>query len=266
METTEPAQTSGATPIQKVEVVSQPSFQERLRSAIGPYLEFLGVGSFVLILVLFMLMSREDLSDRIVGLFGQRQVSLTTRTMEEIGQRISRYLATFALVNSGFGLVVGARALGDRRALRGPLGVAWRRCCGSSRTSGRRWRSSCRWSSRSPTSRAGPAAGGRRPLRGGRGAAQQLPGAGHLRQDDGGLGPGPAGRRHVLDLALGDARAAALDPADGLPGGAGQVRPQPGVLRDAPGRGVPSWSRTSDSTSGSWRWTGTARSRSSRRR
>ena len=90
-----------------MEVVQQPSFQERLRSAIGPYLEFLGVGSFVLILVLFMLMGREDLSDRIVGLFGHRQVSLTTRTMEEIGQRISRYLATFALVNSGFGLVIG---------------------------------------------------------------------------------------------------------------------------------------------------------------
>ena len=54
-----------------------------------------------------MLMGREDLSDRIVGLFGHRQVSLTTRTMEEIGQRISRYLATFALVNSGFGLVIG---------------------------------------------------------------------------------------------------------------------------------------------------------------
>ena len=96
-----------APPIQKVEVVPQPSFQDRLRSATGPYLEFLGVGSFVLILVLFMLMGREDLSDRIVGLFGHRQVSLTTRTMEEIGQRISRYLATFALVNSGFGLVIG---------------------------------------------------------------------------------------------------------------------------------------------------------------
>jgi predicted PurR-regulated permease PerM len=96
-----------ATPIQKVEVVEQPSFQERLRSATGPYLEFLGVASFVLILVLFMLMGREDLSDRIVGLFGHHQVSLTTRTMEEIGQRISRYLATFALVNSGFGLVIG---------------------------------------------------------------------------------------------------------------------------------------------------------------
>jgi methylmalonyl-CoA mutase cobalamin-binding subunit len=56
--------------------------------------------------VLFMLMGREELSDRIVGLFGHLHVSLTTRTMQEIGQRISRYLAMFALVNSGFGLVI----------------------------------------------------------------------------------------------------------------------------------------------------------------
>ncbi len=98
----------GAAPIQKVEVVSRPSFQEQLRSYTGPYIEFLGVGSFVLILVLFILIGREELSDRIIGLFGHRQVSLTTRTMQEIGQRISAYLGTFALVNSGFGLVIGS--------------------------------------------------------------------------------------------------------------------------------------------------------------
>ena len=75
--------------------------------AVGPYLEFVGVGSFVLILVLFMLMNREDLGDRIVQLFGARQINLTTRTMSEIGQRISRYLAMITLVNAGYGLSVG---------------------------------------------------------------------------------------------------------------------------------------------------------------
>ena len=93
--------------IPKVEVVSAPSFRERLQTAVGPYIEFLGVGSFVLILVLFMMMKREDLRDRVVSLFGHGRVTLTTRTLDEIGQRISRYLATFALVNSAFGLVIG---------------------------------------------------------------------------------------------------------------------------------------------------------------
>jgi predicted PurR-regulated permease PerM len=107
MEQPRSSESGAEVPIQKVEVITQPQIQERLRSSVGPYLEFLGVASFVLILVLFMLMGREQLSDRIVGLFGHRQVSLTTRTMQEIGQRISRYLAMFALVNSCFGLVIG---------------------------------------------------------------------------------------------------------------------------------------------------------------
>ncbi len=87
--------------------MSQPSLLAQVRSTVGPYLEFLGVCSFVLILVLFMLMGREQLSDRIIGLFGHHHVSLTTRTMQEIGHRISRYLASFTLVNSGFGLCIG---------------------------------------------------------------------------------------------------------------------------------------------------------------
>ncbi|MBX6313261.1 MAG: AI-2E family transporter [Isosphaeraceae bacterium] len=93
--------------VQNVRIVEEPSFRERLQAAVGPYLEFLSIGFFVLILVLFILLNREDLADRIIRLFGNRQISLTTRTMSEVGQRVSRYLATFALVNSMFGLIVG---------------------------------------------------------------------------------------------------------------------------------------------------------------
>ena len=91
-----------------VRVIEQPTFRERLQGAVGPYLEFVGVGIFVLILVLFMLINREALGDRVVQLFGQRQINLTTRTMSEIGERISHYLATIMLVNLGFGLTVGS--------------------------------------------------------------------------------------------------------------------------------------------------------------
>src|SRR5271157_2880760 len=90
-----------------VRVIEQPTFRQRLQAAVGPSVEFLGVGTFVLILVLFMLMNREDVGDRIVQLFGKRQINLTTRTMGEIGQRISRYLAMITLVNAGYGLIVG---------------------------------------------------------------------------------------------------------------------------------------------------------------
>ena len=52
---------------------------------------------------------REQLEhDRIIRLFGLGRVSLTTKTMEEVGQRISRYLGMFTLVNSTFGLIISS--------------------------------------------------------------------------------------------------------------------------------------------------------------
>ena len=141
-------------PIQKVQVVEQRSFQDRLRSASGPYLEYLGIGGFVLVLVLFMLVGREDLRDRIVGLFGHHQVGITTRTMEEIGRRISRYLATLALVNSGFGLVIGV----GLTLIGLPYAVLWGCLAAMLRFIpyvGTAVALCCRWSSRSRISPAG---------------------------------------------------------------------------------------------------------------
>ena len=94
--------------IQQVEVVAAPKFRERLQEAVGPFLEVLTLGSFILILVLFLMVGRDDLGDRVISLFGGKRLSLTTRTMHEVGDRIGRYLATNALVNAGFGLVVGS--------------------------------------------------------------------------------------------------------------------------------------------------------------
>jgi predicted PurR-regulated permease PerM len=106
------AKTLASSPIQPdkvtdVRVVNQPTFSKTIETTAGPYLEFLGSASFVLILVLFLMATREDLGDRIIRLFGYSQVSLTTRTMDEVGHRISRYLAMLASFNSALGLVVG---------------------------------------------------------------------------------------------------------------------------------------------------------------
>jgi predicted PurR-regulated permease PerM len=91
-----------------VRVVNQgPSVFKQIAQTIGPYLESIGVLAFVMILVLFILNNREDLADRLIRLFGRGKISLTTKTMEEIGHRISRYLTTFALVNSSVGVIVG---------------------------------------------------------------------------------------------------------------------------------------------------------------
>jgi predicted PurR-regulated permease PerM len=90
-----------------VRVISHRSLPERLGAIFGPTLEYLGSFAFILILVFFLLTNREDLTERLIRLVGTHRVSLTTKTMEEVDQRISRYLVTFATVNSTVGVVVG---------------------------------------------------------------------------------------------------------------------------------------------------------------
>ena len=91
-----------------VKVVADPStpletVNVAFASLAGP-LASLGV---LTVLVIFMAMVREDLRDRLVRLAGTSQVTLTTRTLDELGTRISRYLLMNALINSGFGLTLG---------------------------------------------------------------------------------------------------------------------------------------------------------------
>ncbi len=90
-----------------VNVVSEPSVAQRLHTVFGSTLEYLGAAVFLLILVFFLLINRENLTERLIRLVGTNRVSLTTKTMEEVDHRISRYLVMFATVNSSVGLIVG---------------------------------------------------------------------------------------------------------------------------------------------------------------
>ncbi len=76
-------------------------------SAIGPMLERLASAGLVIVLVIFMLIQREDLRNRLIRLVGYGRLTITTRALEEAGQRISRYLLMQTMINSSFGLAVG---------------------------------------------------------------------------------------------------------------------------------------------------------------
>ena len=93
--------------VQEVRMVTEPDFGEQMSKMVGPYIEGLGSAFIILILLLFLMINRENMSDRLIRAFGHGKISLTTRTMEEVGQRISKYLIMFAAVNSTFGLIVG---------------------------------------------------------------------------------------------------------------------------------------------------------------
>ena len=61
----------------------------------------------VVLMLLFILVQREDLRDRIIRVFGNRDLNVTTQAMDEVGQRVSRYLRVHSMLNAGTGAVIG---------------------------------------------------------------------------------------------------------------------------------------------------------------
>jgi predicted PurR-regulated permease PerM len=76
--------------------------QDTIRAVLSP----LGKAALVLLLVIFMLLKREDLRGRMIRLIGQGQISATTRAMEDAAYRVSRYLYTQFLINASYGVCI----------------------------------------------------------------------------------------------------------------------------------------------------------------
>lgn len=94
-------------PIIPVEVVDRPTIQDRFSTAVGPLLEPAAIFFLVLILTLFILLTRENMQARLIQVIGTNHVSLTTRTLDEAGRRISRYLTIFSAYNATCGAILG---------------------------------------------------------------------------------------------------------------------------------------------------------------
>ena len=74
---------------------------------LAPIVGQLGTGAFVLAMVIFMLLERRDLRDRLIGLVGHGQLAITTKAFDEAGTRVSRQLLMQSLVNLIYGIAVG---------------------------------------------------------------------------------------------------------------------------------------------------------------
>ena len=74
---------------------------------IAPMFERFASGGLAIVLVIFMLMQREELRNRLIRLIGYGRLTLTTKALEEASQRISRYLLMQSLINGSFGVAVG---------------------------------------------------------------------------------------------------------------------------------------------------------------
>ena len=72
-----------------------------------PLLESLFKILLVVMLVIFMLLERDELRNRVIRLLGYGRLNLTTSALDEAGQRVSRYLLSLSIINAAVGIVIG---------------------------------------------------------------------------------------------------------------------------------------------------------------
>ena len=73
---------------------------------LAPLLGPIGKAALVVLLVIFMLLRREDLRRRLIRLIGKGHISATTHAMEDAGARVFRYLLMQLVVNVCYGIPV----------------------------------------------------------------------------------------------------------------------------------------------------------------
>ena len=72
---------------------------------LGPLVAPLGKASLIAAMVIFMLIERRELRDRLIGVIGGGQLATTTKALDEAGSRVSRQLLMQTLVSAIYGVV-----------------------------------------------------------------------------------------------------------------------------------------------------------------
>ena len=84
-----------------------PGALESLRSLISPLLHPLATTGIIVIFVIFILLQREDLRNRLIRLAGSHDLQRTTAALDDAASRLSRLFLIQLLLNGSFGVVIG---------------------------------------------------------------------------------------------------------------------------------------------------------------
>jgi predicted PurR-regulated permease PerM len=101
-----PAAAEPEKPPAMVVEADSPPWLSRLSGLLSPIMESLGSLAMALVLVVFMLLKRESLRNRLIHLMGHGRLTVATKAVDDAGQRISRFLLMQLILNGGFGLVL----------------------------------------------------------------------------------------------------------------------------------------------------------------
>lgn len=98
--------THSTQPTASIAAAAAPDRLRILRAAIFPLLHPFEVLGLAAVFLIFFLVYREDLRDRIIWLCGRAHLTLTTTALTDAGSRVSRYFGGLVLANSLHGLAV----------------------------------------------------------------------------------------------------------------------------------------------------------------
>ncbi|TPI29150.1 AI-2E family transporter [Mesorhizobium sp. B3-2-1] len=102
-----------------VEIVARERPLEVLQSIVGPLISPLASAGLIIVVVVFMLLEREDLRDRFIRLVGYGDLHRTTQALQDAGRRVGRYLLMQMVVNVAYAvpIAIGLWILGIPNAL-----------------------------------------------------------------------------------------------------------------------------------------------------
>jgi len=84
-----------------------PGALESLRTLIAPLVHPLATTGIIIIFVIFILLQREDLRNRLIRLAGSSDLQRTTAALDDAASRLSRLFLTQLGLNGAFGVVIG---------------------------------------------------------------------------------------------------------------------------------------------------------------
>lgn len=79
----------------------------QLADMVAPFAKPFGMALAVIVFTILMLLHRESMREKLIGLIGPRRINVTTQALDEASYRVSRYLFMQLVVNSCFGIPFG---------------------------------------------------------------------------------------------------------------------------------------------------------------
>lgn len=92
--------------VDRVVVATESMDWSMLTGPLGSAVEGGAMLAFAIVLLIFFLMDREGLRDRVVLLAGKTRLTVTSKALEDATNRVSRYIGMLAIVNGSFGILL----------------------------------------------------------------------------------------------------------------------------------------------------------------